>query len=121
MRHIDMLNDIGENVHAYSKSLDYFLHEDIYTKMEQILNLDNTWRYINKEHCRVLDKSFHKSRFYFKGGMKAIHLSSASNVDWATYTGAVYNIDDQRLMRDGYCMTMINTRYRCRFMELMRA
>lgn len=54
-----MSDSIDKAVQVHPLNLAHYLHEDIHTRMDHIMNLNYAPRSIDETHCRKLAESFH--------------------------------------------------------------
>lgn len=111
---------IRRAVQVDSLNFGHCRHEKSYARVNHIADRNSTLRDIGEAHYTVLVESFHNYNYDFVRSMMMVYLSSTVNLDGSTDATAVQSFDGRRLPKIRYCMFILDGRYRCCSVELLR-
>lgn len=99
---------------------DHYLHEEIYRKVDQVVNMDKPLNDINESQFRALSKSFCNCNYDHARRMMTVYNSFTVKANGTTYVTAVHNVEGLKLLKAGYCMVMLDGRYQRRYIKMER-
>lgn len=98
---------VGKYFQVCSLTLDFYLNEKDYSKVDQILDPNNLLRDINESHCCALGDSFRSCNYEYLRGIILAYFFYTVNYERSTYATAVQKFNGMKLLKDGYCIIML--------------
>lgn len=112
-----MSNDLQKALQVHFLNLDDYLHEEIYRMVDEIADPSKSLSDIDETHCRALDESFRHYIYSYQRNMMTLYLRSFINSEGGTNATSVHNVDGMELLRDGYCIAMLDGCHRHCFVK----
>lgn len=115
-----MSDDVKNAVQIQHLNPDYYLHEQLHARRNQIAESISCLRNNDEAHFHALAESFRSDSQVYASGMMTLSPSSAISLKGSAYATVVYNDGSMKLPKDDYCMVMINGRHWTLFVKLLR-
>lgn len=106
-----MFDDIGKAVQVHSLKFYHCLHGEVYVAVDQAVHQNSSLRDVFETHCRALAKLFRDNNYNYAIGMNKVYVSTTVNRDGTPYANAVQTVDSFKLLKDGYCMVVLDVRH----------
>lgn len=105
-----MSHEMGKAAQHHPMNLDIFLDEVIQARVDQIADPCNSLCDIDDGSCHTPPKCFCNSKYCYPWAVMIVYFFSTINVEGARYTTAVHAVDGMKLVKQGYCMLMLDVR-----------
>lgn len=115
-----MSHRIWRAVQASPLSVDHCLPKKIYARMYEIADPINPLRDSDEKHCRALANYLRNYHYNCARGMMMMYVLSAVSLDGATLGAAVHAVENSKLLKDGYCMVLLDGRHPRHCVETVR-
>lgn len=94
-----MSDYIGEFFHVYPLKLDHYLEEEMYTRMNLIMDRNKLLHDINEADSSTLAELLLNYNYNHAHGMITVYSSSPVNPEGVIYATAEHNIDGIKLQK----------------------
>lgn len=118
--HLSILGDIEKAAQIYSSNVDHYRHEQIYARVDWVLDLNNPIYDSDELHYCALADSLPNYKCKCAPSMTTQYVLPAVGPDDVTYAGVTYNINSKRLRKDCYRMFMLNGHQWRRSLKILR-
>lgn len=115
-----MPDDIGNALQGHQSNLQHYLHEELYKRMGPVVDPTKLLPIVDEAYCCAPAEPFRNHRYDYARGMMMVYLSSTVNSEGTTYVTAVYTVNYMMLLKDGYCMLMLDAHYWYRSVKWLR-
>lgn len=110
---------IRKAVKVHPVNLAHCAHEEIYAKMDQIVDPSHPLHDVHEVHCYILEELLRLYAFGYGRGMMTVHSSSAVNPAGATDATAISDVSKRTFQKDSYYMNMIDGLHRRRSVKMI--
>lgn len=107
-------------IQIFPLNLDGFPKEEICAGVDQIVDSSNLLRDANDAHRCTLAKSFCIYKYGCACSMMAVYVSIVFNLEGAPYRSAVIYVNDKKVLKDFYCMVMLDGWPMHRYVDIQR-
>lgn len=109
--HRSIFDDIERAIQAHPLGIDHHHHEEIYTRVYQITDLNNLSCNVGESNCRALTESIRKDSYSYARGTLTVNFSSPVNPEIAIYATVVHPVEKKKIVQEGYCRVMVNSHH----------
>lgn len=115
-----MSDAIGKIVEVQPLIVVDYAHNQVYSRIDQIIDLIYSLRDIDEIHSLAPTKAFCNYMFAYARGLRTVYFSAAASQAYSMYVTAVNHDYEDRLLRDDRRIVMGNGRHRGHLVELVR-
>lgn len=106
-----MSDDVGKAVRVHSLTLDHYMHEIIYARADQTVDVNNPLHDTDQAHCRALTEYSRNYYYDYEHSLMTVNFSFTVNLrrfdscDYFTYD------DGTMLLKEGGYLVMLHERH----------
>lgn len=106
-----MYGHIVKAIKDHSFPLDHHLRKEMYTTVDETADPNKPLQSIDDAQCYALDESFHSSYYDYSKDSITLYFSSTGSPEGAKYATIVRSVNRIKLLKDRYCMVVLDRRH----------
>lgn len=115
-----MSDNIAEDVRHRPLKLDRYPYGEFYVRVDEIADPSNPLCNTDGAHCHPLAELFFEYEHYCASSMMTVYLLSTVSREGTSYCSGARTVDGKALLKDGYCMMMLDGHHRCSSVDMLQ-